>query len=86
MRRCLEVPSSCEMYWRQSVKFYSHYIIVKLYLRTKFRLLERTDKCQTRALADCGCPIYGGIQGQIGWDPGKPNLVGGNQSCGQAWS
>ena len=26
----------------------------------------------------CGCPIPGGIQGQDGWDPGQPNLVGGN--------
>lgn len=26
----------------------------------------------------CGCPIPGGIQGQVGWGPGQPELVGGN--------
>ena len=23
----------------------------------------------------CGCPIPGGVQGQIGWGPGQPGLV-----------
>ena len=25
-----------------------------------------------------GCPISGGSQGQVGWDPGQPDLVAGN--------
>ena len=28
----------------------------------------------------CGCPIPGGIQGQDGWGPGQPDLVGGKQT------
>jgi len=23
----------------------------------------------------CGCPISGGVQGQVGWGPGQPGLV-----------
>jgi len=23
----------------------------------------------------CGCPIPGGVQGQVGWGPGLPGLV-----------
>ena len=23
----------------------------------------------------CGCPVPGGIQGQVGWGPGQPGLV-----------
>ena len=23
----------------------------------------------------CGCPIPGGVQGQVGWSPGQPGLV-----------
>ena len=26
----------------------------------------------------CGCPISGGIQGQVGWGPGQPELLGGS--------
>jgi len=22
----------------------------------------------------CGCPITGGVQGQVGWGPGQPGL------------
>jgi len=25
-----------------------------------------------------GCPIPGGVQAQIGWGPGQPNLLGGS--------
>ena len=39
----------------------------------------------------CGCPIPGGIQGQVGWGPGQPGLVlnvevGGPVCGGQGWS
>ena len=23
----------------------------------------------------CGCPIPGGVQGQVGWGPGQPGVV-----------
>ena len=23
----------------------------------------------------CGCPVPGGVQGQVGWGPGQPGLV-----------
>jgi len=23
----------------------------------------------------CGCPISGGVQGQVGWGPGQPGVV-----------
>jgi len=26
----------------------------------------------------CVCPIPGGVQGQVGWGPGQPYLVGGS--------
>lgn len=27
----------------------------------------------------CGCPVPGGVQDQVGWGPGQPELVGGNE-------
>ena len=42
-------------------------------------MLEQIDK------RDCGCPIPGGVQGQVGWGPGQsdlvPDLVVGNPVC-----
>ena len=32
-------------------------------------VLERTVQ------TGCGCPIPGGVQGQVGWGPGQPGLV-----------
>ncbi len=34
----------------------------------------------------CGCPILGGVQGQVGWDPGQPDIVGGNQPVAAGWN
>jgi len=37
----------------------------------------------------CGCPIPGGAQGQVGWGPGQPELVGGSQpmaGVGAGWA
>ena len=34
------------------------------------------------AQRDCGCHS-GGIQGQVGWHPGQPDLVLGNSVCGR---
>jgi len=31
----------------------------------------------------CICPIPGGIQGQAGWGPGQPDLVGGSPAHGR---
>ena len=35
----------------------------------------------------CGCPIPGGVQGQVGWGPGQPGLVlnveAGGPACGR---
>jgi len=35
----------------------------------------------------CGCPIPGGVQGQVGWGPGQPGLVlnmeVGGPACGR---
>ena len=33
----------------------------------------------------CRCPIPGGAQGQDGWGPGQPELVGGNQPMAEGW-
>ena len=39
----------------------------------------------------CGCPVPGGVQGQVGWGPGQPGLVlnveVGGPACGRGgWS
>lgn len=31
----------------------------------------------------CGCPISGGVHGQVGWSPGWPELVTGNPALWQ---
>jgi len=31
------------------------------------------------------CPIPGGAQGQVGWGPGQPELVGGSPAHGRGW-
>lgn len=33
----------------------------------------------------CECPLPGGAQGQVGWGPGQPELVGGNQPTAGGW-
>ena len=30
-----------------------------------------------------GCPIFGGIEGQVGWDPGQSDLVVVNPPYGR---
>ena len=40
---------------------------------------EGGDALEQVAQEGYGCPIPGGIQGQVGWGPGQPDLVGGNQ-------
>ena len=40
----------------------------------------------TPGKGQCGCPIPGGVQGQVGWGPGQPGLVlnmeVGGPACG----
>jgi len=36
-------------------------------------------------LRRCGCPIPAGTQGQVGWGPGQPELVGGSPAHGRGW-
>ena len=35
------------------------------------------------AQRSCGFPIPGGVQGQLGWGPGQPDLVAGNPAHGR---
>ena len=39
---------------------------------------EGGEVLEQTAWRSCGCPIPGGIQGQVGWGPGKPELVADN--------
>ena len=34
----------------------------------------------------CGCPIPVGVQGQVGWGPEQPDLVGGSLVHGKGWN
>jgi len=45
-------------------------------VREKFFSM-RVVRCwhRLRLQRDCGCPILGGVQGQVGWGPGQPGLV-----------
>ena len=40
---------------------------------------------QPTAQGSCVCPIPGGAQGQVGWGPGQPDLVGGSPAHGRGW-
>jgi len=46
----------------------SLYVIASLSF-TKSKVLEQA------AQRGCGCPVRGGVQGQVGWSPGQPGLV-----------
>ena len=35
------------------------------------------------AQRSCGCPIPGGAQGQVGWGPGQPEVLGGGPAHGR---
>ena len=43
---------------------------------------EGSEELAQAAQSSCGCPISGGIQGQVGWGPGQPELVGGSPAHG----
>lgn len=35
------------------------------------------------ARRSCVCPMCGGVQSQVGWGPGQPDLVGGSPAYGR---
>jgi len=42
-------------------------------------MFSEGDEALTQtAQSSCGCPIPGGVQGQVGWGPGQPEMLGGN--------
>ena len=36
---------------------------------------ESGEVMEQDAHRGCGCPVPGGVQGQVGWIPGQPSLV-----------
>ena len=36
---------------------------------------ESGEVLERAAQRGCGCPVPGGVQGQVGWGPGQPGLV-----------
>jgi len=36
---------------------------------------ESGEVLEQTAQRGCGCPVLGGVQGQVGWGPGQPGLV-----------
>ena len=38
---------------------------------------ESGEVLEQAAQRGCGCPVPGGVQGQVGWGPGQPGLVNG---------
>jgi len=45
---------------------------------------ESGEVLERAARRGCGCPVPGGVQGQVGWGPGQPDLVNGEVG-GPAW-
>jgi len=45
------------------------------------RVVRRWHSCPEKLW----CPIPGGAQGQAGWGPGQPELVGGSPAHGTGW-
>jgi len=42
----------------------------------RFRLdIREVLYYESAAQRSCGCPIPGGVQGQVGWGPGQPGLI-----------
>ncbi len=46
----------------------------RLDVRGKF-FTKSGEVLEQAAQRGCGCPIPGGVQGQVGWGPGQPGLV-----------
>jgi len=60
----------------------------KIYVgyQEEFLYYESSEVLEQVALRSCGCPVPGGVQGQVGWGPGQPGLVlnveVGGPACG----
>ena len=46
----------------------------RLDVRGKFFTMSG-EVLERAARRSCGCPVPGGVQGQVGWGPGQPGLV-----------
>jgi len=48
---------------------------------------ESGEVLKQAAQGGCGCPVPGGVQGQVGWGPGQPhqllNVEVGGSACGR---
>ena len=51
-----------------------------------FILLRGWYALAQAAQRSCGCPIPGGIQGQVGWGFGQPDLLGGSPAHEGGWN
>ena len=47
---------------------------------------ESGKRLTQAAQRSCGCPIPGRAQGWVGWGPGQPELLGGNQHMAWGWN
>ena len=56
----------------------------RLDVRNKF-FTQRAVKCWHSSPEKLWCPIPGGAQGQVGWGPGQPELVGGSPLHSRGW-
>ena len=54
----------------------------RLDIRNKF-FYSGSEKVLVQVAQRSGYPIPGGIQGQVRWDPGQHDLVGGNSTHGR---
>ena len=64
-----EVPSAVLQVRRQEKMFY----------------LKGSEALGQAAQRSFGCPIPGGIEGQVGWGPGQTDLVSGNPAHGRGY-
>ena len=47
---------------------------------------QRVVRCWHSCPEKLWCPIPGGAQGQVGWGPGQPELVGGSPAMAGGWN
>ena len=48
-------------------------------------IFARAVRCWHSCPEKLWCPIPGGTQGQVGWGPGQPELVGGSPAHSRGW-
>jgi len=53
-------------------------------IREKFFTEKSGEVLEQAAQRGCGCPVPGGVQGQVGWSPVQPCLVLGMEVSGPA--